>query len=87
MDNIPNCSTYGKLRFDESGKNKLGETAEINSNGSGFINTNRNLWGSWIGFNAQLIIDEQGLINFQSEFINSLNWKIVYQPEDSMITI
>jgi len=79
----------GKVRFDETGKTKLGETADLGAPGAaaGGFGTTRNLWGSWLGFNANLILDESALQNPNSEVINSLNWKIVYRPDDSLVTI
>lgn len=90
---IPGTGTFvmnlsGKVRFDETGKTKLGETADLDSNPTvmGGISA-RTIWGSWLGFNANLILDEVALQNPNSEVINSLNWKIVYRPDDALVTI
>lgn len=90
---IPGTGTFiinlsGKVRFDETGKTKLGETADLGAApiAIGSIGV-RNVWGSWLGFNANLILDEIALQNPNSEVINSLNWKIVYRPDDSLVTI
>ncbi|CCH45759.1 mRNA transport regulator MTR2 [Wickerhamomyces ciferrii] len=75
----------GKVRFDETGKTKLGETADLDQPQAPL--DTRNFWGSWLGFNANLILDEIALQNPNSEVINSLNWRIVFKPDDSLVTI
>jgi mRNA transport regulator MTR2 len=87
----------GKLRFDESGKTRTGETAEVPVSGQppsqpGSLQssslTSRNLWSSWLGFNANLIADETIINNNgNAECINSLNWKVVYSPEDVLVSL
>ncbi|GMM39034.1 Mtr2 protein [Saccharomycopsis crataegensis] len=96
--NMTNLVINGKVRFNENGKNKLGESAEINPmNGMiGGINNNNNnandkqraIWGSWFGFTMVVVID--GIINentLNSEFINSFNYKITYIAGDSVMQV
>ena len=82
----------GRVRFDEAGRTKLGESAEVQVVGQPPSQPsalkNRNLWGSWMGFNSNLVVDESILTNNgNAECINSLNWKVVYYPDDSLITL
>lgn len=88
---IPGTSTVlinvtGKVRFDESGRNRLNELADlININ----INTNtkRTVWGSWFGFYLHLVADESIYNNNQIESINNFDYRITYKPKDSVIDI
>lgn len=83
----------GKVRFDESGKTRLGETADLQIQGlptgpsATTGNSARAFWGSWVGFNANLIVDETIFQGINNELINSLNWKVIYTPDDSAIKI
>ncbi|ONH65434.1 mRNA transport regulator MTR2 [Cyberlindnera fabianii] len=92
---IPGTNTLivnvsGKVRFDESGKTKLGETADVDvgipAAPTGGLSV-RNIWGSWLGFNANLILDESCLNVPNAENVNSLNWKVVYKPEDVAVVV
>ncbi|CUM67018.1 uncharacterized protein PRCAT00004706001 [Priceomyces carsonii] len=87
---IPGTGTYvinlgGKLRFDESGKNRLGESADLI--GQNTAKTSRPIWGSWFGFNLNLVVDESLVANNDAEVINSFNYRITYKPGDSVIQI
>jgi mRNA transport regulator MTR2 len=81
----------GKVRFDESGKTRLGDNADVPIQGLPIQPTSQDItrpvWGSWFGFNANLILDESVFQGINSELINSLNWKIVYRPDDAAVTI
>lgn len=81
----------GKVRFDESGKTRLGETADVAVPGLPPVTpgsaAGRSIWGSWFGFNANLILDESVFQGINSELINSLNWRVVYKPDDAAVTI
>lgn len=88
---IPGSSTVlinvtGKVRFDESGRNRLNELADlININLN--ANTKRTVWGSWFGFYLHLVTDESILNNNQIESINNFDYRITYKPKDSVIDI
>lgn len=90
---IPGTGTFiinlsGKVRFDESGKNRLGESADLDKS---MMQNNqmrpRPIWGSWFGFNMNLVIDEGLLNNSEAQTINSLNYRITYKPHDSIIQL
>lgn len=73
----------GKVRFNENGKTRLGESSETVQP---METTQRNIWGSWFGFNSNIILNEN-FLSQQTDVINSFNWNIVYQPNDSLIDI
>lgn len=78
----------GKVRFDESGKTRLGETADVPIHGlPPTLSQGRPSWGSWYAFNANLILDETVFQSVNAELVNSFNWRIVYKPEDAAVTI
>lgn len=91
---IPGTGTFvvnasGKVRFDESGKNRLGETASLIHTASSLQSsaTNRNVWGSWFGYDLNLVVDEAVKTNDEMEFINSFNYRFTFKPRDSVIHI
>ncbi|KAG7193932.1 uncharacterized protein KQ657_005131 [Scheffersomyces spartinae] len=75
----------GKVRFDESGRTRLGETADMVSEQTS--RPVRPLWGSWFGFDLNMVVDEFVLSNDENEVINSYNYRITYKPQDSVIDI
>lgn len=78
----------GKVKFDESGRNRLGESADlITDNVSNISRPVRPLWGSWFGFDLNLTVDETVLNNDEGEVINSYNYRITYTPQDSVIEV
>ncbi|PVH13726.1 uncharacterized protein CXQ87_001844 [Candidozyma duobushaemuli] len=59
---IPGTGLYsvtvnGKVRFDEGGKSRLGESADLVQTPNGPAKP-RPIWGSWYGFNMNMVIDE-----------------------------
>lgn len=89
---IPGTGTFvinasGKVRFDESGRNRLGETSDLIHPINNATVKGRPVWGSWFGFNLNLIVDESILNNPESESINSYNYRFTYKPDDSVIQI
>lgn len=87
---IPGTGTFvvnasGKVRFDESGKNKLGETPDLINNQGPKVS--RPIWGSWFGFNLNLVLDESVINNNDGEVISSMNYRFTYKPDDSVIRI
>lgn len=90
---IPGTGTFivnasGKVRFDESGKNRLGENANlVQSSTAPVSNANRNIWGSWFGYDLTLVVDENVRNNDEMELINSFNYRFTFKPRDSVIQI
>ncbi|ODV82475.1 mRNA transport regulator MTR2 [Suhomyces tanzawaensis NRRL Y-17324] len=91
---IPGTGTFiinlsCKVKFDESGKNRLGESADLiqdPSVGSTRINP-RPIWSSWFGANINLVVDESVLANSSAEVISSLDYRITFKPENSVIQL
>ncbi|CCE88494.1 Piso0_002002 [Millerozyma farinosa CBS 7064] len=74
----------GKVRFDESGRNRLGETADLQNIGDV---RGRSVWGSWFGFNINLVVDESVVNGAEEDTINSYNYRFTYKPDDSVVQI
>lgn len=88
---IPGTGTFiinasGKVRFDESGKNRLGDSSDL-IRGPQVTNSNRNIWGSWFGYSLTLVVDETVRNNDESEIINSFNYRFTFKPRDSVVQI
>lgn len=73
----------GKVRFDESGRSKLGETPDLVQNPSSNLRP-RPEWGSWFGFDLNLAVDEAMVQNVE-EVVNTFNYRLTYKPDDSVI--
>lgn len=76
-----------RVKFDESGRNKLGESADLVGNEQAALNKNRPIWSSWFGVNINLVIDEPLQPNNGGEIISSINYRITYSPESSVIQL
>lgn len=78
-----------KVKFDQLGKNRLGESADLIHPQESILNksstSQRAVWGSWFGINGNVIIDENFNENGIGEFINSLDYRFTYIPQDSII--
>ncbi|CAI5759082.1 unnamed protein product [Candida verbasci] len=73
-----------KVKFDQSGKNRLGESADLIKEPTTVTNANskpRPIWGSWNGIIGNLVVDE----TLQNECINSLDYRLTYIPQDSIL--
>lgn len=92
------CNVNCKVRFDESGKDKMGQDATvpvqpINASGNGNgnrlndMNKARPLWGPYFGLSLQLIIDDRIFRNDFSGVISGFNYNMVYKPDDSLLRI
>lgn len=86
---IPGSGLYtinlgAKVRFDESGRNKLGESADL-------IHPNtkitRPIWGSNFGVNIILIVAESVINNQEQEVISSMDYRFTYIPKDTAISL
>lgn len=87
------CNVNCKVRFDESGRDKMGQDANVPPNGtigSGSNNPKPNLrplWGSYFGVSLQLIVDERIYGNDMNGVISGFNYSMIYRPEDSLMRI
>lgn len=79
-------NVYGKVRYDESGKSRLGESADLVQPNDAPTKP-RPLWGSWYSFNLNMVIDEAVARSPEIELINSFNYRITFKPDDSLICI
>ncbi|KAI5952953.1 MTR2 [Candida margitis] len=85
---IPGTNTFiinfaARVKFDQGGKNRLGESADLIQENS-IVKTSRSIWGSWFGVNGNLVIDSN--IN-APEVINSLDYRFTYVPKDTTFIV
>lgn len=79
-----NCG--GKVRFDTSGKSRLGETADLVQSAS--ASAPRPIWGLYLGYSMTLIVDETAVsASAKEEVISCLNYRFTYIPNDVLIDI
>ncbi|EGW32701.1 mRNA transport regulator MTR2 [Spathaspora passalidarum NRRL Y-27907] len=88
---IPGTGTFivnfcAKVKFDQSGRNRLGESADLITDNS-IGRTVRPIWGSNFGLNVNLVVDESVINNSKGEIISSLNYRFTYIPEDTILKI
>lgn len=89
------CNVNCKVRFDESGRDKMGQDATVpiqpnntgNRNRPNDMNKPRPLWGPYFGISLQLIIDDRIFRNDFNGVISVFNYNMVYKPEDSLLKI
>lgn len=85
------CNINGKVRFDESGKDKMGQDSIIrqgNQNGpnNNISNSNRrHIWGPYFGISLQLVLADSIYSNQFQGVIQTFNYTVVYKPEDSLM--
>ncbi|KAH3684453.1 hypothetical protein WICPIJ_004574, partial [Wickerhamomyces pijperi] len=72
-----------RVRFDESGRNRLGDTADLVP----VSRPPRPLYSPWFGVSLKLIADEQLNQTFECECISSFNYRITEKPESSVFTL
>lgn len=87
---IPGTGLYsicvnGKVRFDESGKSRLGESSDLIQPTT--QTKPRPIWGSWFGFSLNLVVDEAVARTDEAETINTFNYRITFKPHDSVVRI
>ncbi|OWB79116.1 hypothetical protein B5S32_g3328 [[Candida] boidinii] len=76
-----------KVRFDESGRTRKGDSSElINNNNASNVNK-RPIYGPWFGVCLNLVVSEAILESFDVECISSFNWRITEKPENSIYNI
>lgn len=79
-------SAGGKVKFDESGRTRLGESADLIPDDS--TTPARPIWGLWLGFTMSLTVDESSILSqSKDEAINSLDYRFTYVPEDVVLLI
>ncbi|AET38729.1 Mtr2p Ecym_3235 [Eremothecium cymbalariae DBVPG len=90
------CNVNCKVRFDESGKDKMYNDAIITALGSASAPSNpskpaatrnRRLWGTYYGVSLQVIVDDAIFRNNFLGVISGYNYNTVYKPDDSLIII
>lgn len=87
---VPGTGLYtvivnGKVRFDESGRSKLGETADLLQ--PQVPAKPRPVWGPWFGFNLNLAVDEVVASNSDAQTVNLFDYRITFKPHDSVVSI
>lgn len=88
---IPGSGTFVinascKVKFDESGRNRLGESADLVNDPSPKAGS-RVIWSSWFGVNINLVVDESVTTNSNAEIINSVDYRITYKPSNSIVQL
>lgn len=81
-----------KVRFDESGRNKLGDSTTNlqNSNGLPIGPSNtmaRPIWSHWFGVSLTCILDSSFLNNKNGEFISTWDYRFTEKPTSSIYQI
>lgn len=85
---IPGTNTFiinfsARVKFDQSGKTRLGESADLIQENS-IAKTTRPIWGSWFGVNGNLVIDSN--LN-APEIVNSFDYRFTYVPKDTNLIV
>lgn len=87
------CNVNCKVRFDESGKDKMGQDATVlpgepkQQPQQKHRPASRPLWGTYFGVSLQLIVEERLFNNDMNAVILAFNYNMIYKPEDSLITV
>lgn len=76
------CNVNCKVRFDESGRDKLGQDSVVGSHSN-----SRPQWGSYFGVSMQVCLEDRIFRNDFNGVITALNYQIVYKPDDSLMKI
>lgn len=89
---IPGTGTYVvtvscRVKFHESGRNRLETEQDFMGNDRRNLGVKRNMWGVWFGVNMSVVVDENALKGKEKMCVNSLNYRITHIPEDSSIII
>ncbi|WLF79422.1 mRNA transport regulator mtr2 [Lodderomyces elongisporus] len=87
---IPGTNTFiinfaAKVKFDQSGKNRLGESADLVQDNNNLAKSTRPIWGSWFGVNGNVVVDNNFAGN--GEIIDSLDYRFTYVPKDSVMKV
>lgn len=73
------------MKFDQSGKNRLGESADLVQDNNNLAKSTRPIWGSWFGVNGNVVVDNNFAGN--GEIIDSLDYRFTYVPKDSVMKV
>lgn len=92
--NILIVNINGKIRFDETGRDKAGNDSVINDNNlmgnKNKLNNAMNfrpIWGSYFGWSLQLVLEDRLFNGDTNGIINTFDYNIVYKPSDSLIKV
>ncbi|KAG0682657.1 hypothetical protein C6P40_001103 [Pichia californica] len=77
-------SAHLKVRFDESGKNKIGETASFNNTTT---SSTRNIWSHWFGVSLSLVADSTIISNSNTEAISIWDYRFTENPISSVFKV
>lgn len=80
-----NIMVNGKVSFDESGRSRLGLTADLPQDPHS--QPPRTLWGPAFGFCLIMVVDEAVASNKDAQVINSFNYRLVFKPHDSLVEL
>lgn len=84
------CNINGKVRFDESGKDKNGQDSIIRQDTNNQSNNSNNasrryIWGPYFGISLQLVLADTIYTNQFQGVIQTFNYTVVYKPQDSLM--
>lgn len=79
-----NIMVNGKVSFDESGRSRLGVTADIPQDA---LAPTKTLWGAGFGFCIVMVVDESVAASSEAQVINTFNYRLVYKPHDSLVEL
>lgn len=77
---------HAKVRFDESGRNKLGDTTLLHQQ-QGNSTANRAVWSHWFGITISCVIDSSVLSNPNSECVSTWDYRFVERPTSSIFKV
>jgi mRNA transport regulator MTR2 len=74
-----------KVRFDESGKNKLGETSLFNQQN---VSSTRNIWSHWFGVSLTCVADASAASqNFNTPCVSTFDYRFTENPISSVFKV
>lgn len=73
-----------KVRFDESGRNRVGETALFNSAPT---SSTRAIWSHWFGVSLSFVVDSTISNNFNTESISTWDYRFTESPVNSIFQV
>lgn len=74
-----------RVKFDESGKNKMGETALFNNNTN--TSSMRAIWSHWFGVSLSFVVDSSIINNFNTEAISTWDYRFTESPTSSIFKL